>query len=261
MKHFFLYLCIALCFLSISLLKAGETVLSGKAIFKFYLELCDDSKTGNSFIDGKKIDSINDMIQENREKSLDRIWNNRFNPNVPKCIQQLMDSLKNTDKIDIDIWPAYKKYGEDNDLIPVCVSDVSKNPYKTGYLTDRSATAGGGKITIYGVWREFLKQEKYNCLDGILQHELIHVALFKNQKNSIDQHIATNSKLKFTDEGIAEDCTLRYFPCAGTPYADKNDASNPDGDDCDCKKVCVPCEDYCPPGECGSTPAGFQRSK
>jgi hypothetical protein len=42
---------------------------------------------------------------------------------------------------------------------------------------------------------------------------------------------------------------LSTFTAPGTPQADKNDAKNPEQDDQEGKKIRIPGEDYCSPGE------------
>ena len=126
----------SLFLISSTLVYAGNTILSNKAFIKYSFELCDDTKTGIKEIDDDKMEAIQKIMRANVESCLDEIWNSRFNPSVPKCIQDLIDSLKKVDGIPIYIYGAEAAMGADNDHVRVCVSDVSKSPYKTGYKTD-----------------------------------------------------------------------------------------------------------------------------
>ena len=225
-------------------MSSAHTILAERATIQFPgFRLCEEDKTGLPKVDMQIAQTLKKMIDENIRTALDEIWNNRNNSNVPKCIRDLINTLSGA-AVPIDVYPAYKKLG--NDLVTMCVSNTSSDPYKSGHNCD--GPWGGhsaGKIRLYGVWKPNIGKNKANCLKGLILHELIHYALFMQKGSPIYEHIKTSYLPKYEHEGVTEDCSRKYFPCAPAGHEIGDDGLNPPGDDCECCKVCTPPEIYC----------------
>jgi len=101
---------------------------------------------------------------------------------------------------------------------------------------------------IFGLWkksyRESIDSPLY-CLKAIIFHELLHYSLDISDRNYFNVRSIKNPKVTdnnnfWSDEGIIEDCQLKFFPCGEVIYIDheedwyRNNARKYNTSDADC---------------------------
>lgn len=204
-------------------------------------------------------DATKRYIKKKISREFDKVWgkiDSQGSNLLPVCVYDALQEVKKNFPIIIN-WEnkcgiffrgdvaGYEYFGEyrDYQIIIYCI-------YEEEFWTRIFRLLPGNTKGI-------LLDMKY-CLKGLLFHELLHLALMNHAKG----------KINGSDEAVAEDCSLKLFPCAPDTYKDaeggefsnsnyeavKSDmdtrACNPKGDDCICEEKSPPNKDLV--NKCGN---------